>query len=158
MDDLEAIYSLNKDKALGVLTTAGNLIIFTTITVISVFIPLAFTLAKDSPELMMLFKNLVNFSPLIFIPMLGYFLFKYREYKNLYRIALTKSIVQNYFQTSVRSGQTPDYETVCKEVVRITDFEYDEAMNLLLEIYPPLNATPIVTPIVTPTPTPTVAK
>jgi len=137
MDNLEAVYNLNKDKALGVLSASGNFIIFTIVTIISVFIPLAFTLAEKSPELMILFNNLIIVSPIVIIPVFGFFFFKYREYRDLYRKALTKSIVQNYFQTLPDTAQAPDYDTVCKEVVRITDLEYNIVMNLLLQIYPP---------------------
>lgn len=144
MDDLEAVYNLNRDKALVVLTASGNLIIFTIVTVITVFIPLAFTLSKNSPELMALFTDLITVSPIVIIPVFGFFFFKYREYKDLYIKSAIKSIVQNYFQKLPNNSQTPDYDLICKEVVRITDIEYDKAMNLLFEIFPIPTTTPII--------------
>ncbi|MCZ7402360.1 MAG: hypothetical protein O8C61_09070 [Candidatus Methanoperedens sp.] len=145
MDDLEAVYNLNRDKALGVLSAAGNLIIFTVVTIISVFIPLAFTLSQNYPDLMILFGYLMVFSPIVLFPIFAFFLLKYREYKNEYRIALIKSIVKNYFRLAGANPNPPDSETICKEIVRITGNNTDEVMEMLIKIYPPPKIIPVIT-------------
>jgi len=145
MDDLEAVYNLNRDKALGALSASGNLIIFTVVTIISVFIPLAFTLSQNYSDLKIIFGYLMVFSPIVLFPIFAFFLLKYREYKNEYRIALIKSIVKNYF-TSVGVNPGPqDSETVCREIVRVTGNNTEEVMEMLIKIYPPPKINPVIT-------------
>lgn len=145
MDDLEAIFLLNRDKALGVMNASSNLVIFTIVTIISVFIPLAFTLSENSPELMNLFGFLMVFSPVILFPIFAFFLLKYREYRDEYRIALLKSIVKNYFTRIGTNPSPPNPDTICKEIVRITGDDPNEIMEMLIKIYPPLSITPNIT-------------
>jgi hypothetical protein len=130
---------------LGVLNASGNLIIFTVITIISVFIPLAFTLSKDSPELMSIFGYLMVFSPLVLFPIFSFFMLKYREYKDEYRVALTKSIVKNYFMKVGDNPNPPDSNTICREIVNITGNNPDEVMEMLIRLYPPPEPVPIIT-------------
>jgi hypothetical protein len=137
MDDFEAVYTLYKDKALNITNTAGNFLTFFTITFLSVFIPLAYTLAgNSSQDMIALFKKFVVFIPMIFLPISVYLVAKYREYKYKYTTTLIKSIVNNDF-TSSSSTPNFSYKEVCNKVIYKTGLEYNEVMALLIDVYPP---------------------
>lgn len=138
MDDLEALYYINRDKAISALTAADNLLIFLMVSFISVFIPLAYTVTSNSQDMTTIFMNFVMGIPVVIIPLLVFFLAKYREYRYQYTIYLIKSIVWNNFHPLPDSQSLkPTYDEVCRRIVNITDFKYNEVMTLLLKIYPP---------------------
>jgi len=135
MDDLEAIYNLNRDKALGVLTAADNLLVFFMVSFISVFIPLAFTVTDTSHETIAILMNFVLCIPVVIIPISIFFAIRYREYEDQYKIALIKSIVQKISTQLSNKTQAITYDEICHEIVNKTEFTYDETMTLLIKLY-----------------------
>lgn len=139
MDDFEPLCYFNKDKAVNVLAVANELLIFLIISFMSVFVPLAYSLAGSSTDMITMFKYFVIGVPIVILPIVTFLIAKYREYKYLYDKSLIKSIVRNILQ----SPETPsevDYNFICTKIVYITGYEYNKTMTLLFEIMLPFEA------------------
>lgn len=137
MDDLAALYQLYRDRALDVRKVVDNFFIYFFITIMSIFVPITYTITDNFKDTKTIFIYFIIIIPIVFIPIYIFMIGKYREYKYKYATYLIKSIVNNNFSTSDDNPNFPSYHDVCKKIVHITDFDYNYAMTLLIEIYPP---------------------
>jgi hypothetical protein len=132
MDEEEALFNFNKDKAIGVLTASNGLIAFSTVAIITVFIPLTYTPANHTDEI----NNMLSYLVILSAPVIGGFLLfyavKYREYKHKCNDILVKSLKKRIIRE--HPGQILTVREVAKEIQGITDIPYKDIIVDIVEL------------------------
>jgi len=129
-------YNLNKEKSLSVLNAMNNYMTFGIISLITVFIPLAFTLPTHYPELVSLFKMLVVFALPQCLTLYGYLTLRYVEYRSLYEAQLVESLVLRLYISSKENPNMADfiadnYGRILRVTSFITSFNIYKTANYL---------------------------
>ena len=128
----ESVASMNLEKANGVLTAANNLLILFITSILSVFIPLGFTVAKNITEISLILMAIVFFAPIVIIPLFIFYFGKYREYRYKFKVNTTKSIIQELKNQNKLCNHTRT--TLAQNISYITEFQVDEISKIINKI------------------------
>jgi len=131
MDEEEALFIFSKDKAVGVLTAANQLIVFSIVSVITVFIPLTYTMTNKTKELVDMFSILIILSAPMLLLLLLFYIIKYREYKqkchHILVMSLKNKILNRHPKTRFK------VRDVALEIEKTTSLPYTEIVVDLVD-------------------------
>ena len=132
MDEEELLFILNKDKAVGVLTAANGLIVFLLITLITVFIPLAYSVSSKTADIIAMFSIFVIIAAPILVVLLIFYIVKYQEYKQKCNFILVKSLRNKILSRHPRTHRR--LIDIAREIEEITDIPLDDIRIILVRI------------------------
>jgi hypothetical protein len=135
MDDLEAQFRLNREKATEVLSSYNNTLSLFIISFVSVFIPISVTVSTNMQEFQKMAIFLIMFFYVLLIPLLVFLVNKYREYRFQYEKFLIMSIIANYYKTPCSIAE-PTFDELTKHIMKMTSLQEKPIMILLNSIYP----------------------
>ena len=141
MDDIKELYELNWQKALGALNSVNNAITVLIISYITIAIPITYSIATDFGTKTVNWALLADvmyylgmaLQPAIIL-IIYFYIAKYREYREGYKIYLVRSLIKNYHQQKTVTLLEPDDKVLLGYIDSIIYPEDAEIKRIFLRI------------------------